>query len=583
MTLSPRPLASPPRRPVGPARRWRVAASVFAALVLGACTSTPLPPWPTQGARVVAPPRAKAPVVSAQTLSDQAVGSPVVTPVTGPQDQLSGTELIESAAVAAHFPDPPVRYDTPGLGPDRRAWTTNAELAQWLDELARSPAEQTRAQKIELGTSQAGTPIAALALSGASGGKSLESNGRPTVLLVGQQHGDEPASGEALLVMARELSHGLLAPMLQRINVIIVPRANPDGATVGSHATSDGTDLDRDHLSLRTPEAQALAQAMRAYRPAVIVDVHEYPVQAVEAAGARLLPSQDLLLQAASTANVPDFITKAAMEWVVQPLTQSLAADGLTHEWWHTLTPQGNALVAETGDAQPVSLRNLGGLDNAVSLAIASRGAGLGRAHAQRRVHSLVVALTSVLRSTADRGNDLQQVRTYVMRDIASKACQGTLTVQAGPTTSERDLGLINEADGALTQVKVQWTSTASLRPEVQRPRPCGYWLSADSAAPQALGLLGLQVMRIAEDGSVLTESFPGGGSTNAALQAVRTTTDVPAGSYYVGLNQSLANVAAAALEPGTPFSYQGSGLLGAPGASTRVINNPSLVFEASE
>jgi murein tripeptide amidase MpaA len=45
----------------------------------------------------------------------------------------------------------------------------------------------------------------------------LAKNGKPTVLIIGQLHGDEPAAGE-------------LAKLLERVNVLIVPRANPDGA-----------------------------------------------------------------------------------------------------------------------------------------------------------------------------------------------------------------------------------------------------------------------------------------------------------------------------------------------------------------
>ena len=39
-------------------------------------------------------------------------------------------------AVAARFPDPMVRYQTPGLADGRSAYTTNAELAQSNQRLA---------------------------------------------------------------------------------------------------------------------------------------------------------------------------------------------------------------------------------------------------------------------------------------------------------------------------------------------------------------------------------------------------------------------------------------------------------------
>ncbi|WP_222434168.1 M14 family zinc carboxypeptidase [Comamonas flocculans] len=530
------------------------------------------------------PPRsapADAPQAGTAEQDAGAIGAAVV-----PAQELPAPAPLESPAVAALFPDPPVRYDTPGLQPDRRSWTTNAELAQWLEGLSRSTSGNMRVELLRAGKTQNDLPLLALALGEARDGRTLTGNGRPTVLLVGQQHGDEPASSEALLVIARELSQGLLAPMLQRINVIIVARANPDGADSGAHATADGTDLARDHLALQTPEARAIAQLVRDYRPAVVTDVHEYPVQALATPMGELLPAQDVLVQGANTANVPEFIGKATREWYLQPLLQSLQGQGLTQEWQYALSDAGEGLTATAGDTTPESLHNLAALGNAVGLSLASRGgAALERAHAQRRVHSLVVALTSVLKSTAERSADLLQVQSFVARDIASHACQGMLTVQAAPAVAEHQLRLLDATSGELRPVQVRWISSQALRPELERPRPCGYWFTQDSIAAERLGLLGLQVMRVAEEGSILAESFAGpAGGPPGSHQPLRMSIDAPAGSHYVGMNQPLANVAAAALEPSTAFSYQARGILpNTPGASARVLNNPSLVFEVSE
>ena len=106
----------------------------------------------------------------------------------------------------------------------------------------------------------------------------LSASMRPTVLLIGQQHGDEPAGAEALIVIARELAGGRLAPLLDRINVIVLPRANPDGVGERQRVSASGVDINRDHLLLRTPEARAITQLVRDYRPVVVVDSHEYTV-----------------------------------------------------------------------------------------------------------------------------------------------------------------------------------------------------------------------------------------------------------------------------------------------------------------
>lgn len=498
-----------------------------------------------------------------------------MTPV-ATQESAPDASTTESAAVAARFPDPPMRYETPGLASSRNTFTTNAELTRTLSELASSTQAGTRAQLLDLGISQQGTPILGMALSQANTGKgtSAEDNGRPTIVLIGQQHGDEPAGSEALLVIARELGQGLLEPMLKRINVIVVPRANPDGAAAESHATANGTDLDRDHLLLKTPEARALAKLSHRYRPVAVIDVHEYPAVPPTLRQTGNVASHDLLLQHASAANVPEFITKAAIEWYLQPMIKALDESGLTHEWYHTWHSGPDGLQAVMGDTSPTSQLNLAALQNAVSLAIASRGSDLGRTHIQRRVHSLVVALTSALRSTVSRADNLQQVQSFVARDIAAQACRGPMAIQVQPTPGQREVQLMDAVSGEPRTVKATWESSLHMQTTVERSRPCGYWLATDSAeAVERLRWLGVQVMRTAEPGSVLAETA----TTN---QTVRAAIDAPSDSFYVSMNQPLAHVAAAALESGTSFDYAAAGLLPLPLGSARVMAPPALVFE---
>ena len=70
----------------------------------------------------------------------------------------------------------------------------------------------------------------------------------------------------------------------------------------------------------------------------------------------------------------------------------------------------------------------------------------------------------------------------------------------------------------------------------------------------------------------------------NNGPEAPRTRTiDVPAGSYYVPLNQPLANLAVAALEPDTQSSYFANRLIHQLGDTARVMASPSLVFEEQD
>ena len=61
----------------------------------------------------------------------------------------------EPDSVKARFPDPPVRYQTPGFAPGRSDFTTHEELIAWLAELS------TRAASVRvrmIGESQEGRP-----------------------------------------------------------------------------------------------------------------------------------------------------------------------------------------------------------------------------------------------------------------------------------------------------------------------------------------------------------------------------------------------------------------------------------------
>ncbi|MDP1565350.1 MAG: M14 family zinc carboxypeptidase, partial [Polaromonas sp.] len=201
-------------------------------LALAACTSVPLPPWPAPGDTAKAPPAVTPAPIPATVAPPVVVIQPV--PVR-PSGVVAPAEAPYSAAVAARFPAPSLIYSTPGLQEGRSSFTSNAEIQTWLRDLVASAAATPgmKAVLLPIGRSQRGEALEALVLTRGAGtdAAAIVASNRPTVLLIGQQHGDEPAGSEALLVVARELTQGLLRPVLDRVNVIIVPRANPDGAT----------------------------------------------------------------------------------------------------------------------------------------------------------------------------------------------------------------------------------------------------------------------------------------------------------------------------------------------------------------
>lgn len=563
-------------------------------LLMAACTSVPLPPWTPTATRQPSSPGASAkvapPVVQVfPAASPATIGAPPVAPA----DQSAPY----SAAVAARFPAPSVVYNTPGLQAGRTAFTTQAEIRAWLRDQATAAARSAgiTAAVLPIGESQRGEPLEALILTSATSTDpaTLLATGKPTVLLVAQQHGNEPAGSEALLVIASELAQGLLRSMLQNINVLIVPRANPDGAASNQRATADGLDMSHDHLLLDTPEARALARLTRDYQPAVVVDAHEYAVAGRFLQKFGGLQKFDALLEYATAANLPEFLTKAAEEWYRRPLLVALKAQGLSTEWYYTTSVDLADKKVSMGGARPNTSRNVNGLKNAVSLLIESRGADIGRQHIQRRVHTLVTAVTSVLGNTAQRASDLAQLRPYIEKEVSAEACRGQAVVEAAPAPAQHELAMLDPVTGADKSIMVDWDSALVLEPLKARARPCGYWLSAGSTkAADRLRLLGVKVLRVVEPGSLLGDSYhetsrvteprqdARGANANVQVSLMRGVLDAPRGSYYVPLNQPLGNLAFAALEPDTQDSYLANQILGSLQSTVRVMAEPNIRLE---
>lgn len=587
-------------RDAAPASRIPARLAITAPLIfLAACTSVQLPPWAPELPRPAAPASAAptpvpvAPAVVVQT-------SPVAPSLVFPTAPVEAPPPY-GPAVSARFTAPTMVYSTPGLQEGRTSFTTQPEIHAWLRDQAAALSRSVgvKAALLPIGSSQQGQPLEALVLTRGTGADpaSLLATGRPTVLLIGQQHGDAPAASEALLVIARELAQGLLQPLLERINVVIVPRANPDGATRSEALAAGDQDIARDHLLLGRPETQALARLSRDYQPTVVVDAGEYRVSDIYQQKFGAVQKFDALLQYATTANLPEFLTKADEEWYRRPLLAALKGQGLSTDWHHSTSADAADRTVSMGGPEPVTSRNVEGLKNAVSMTIDSRGAGLGKWHLQRRVHTHVTAITSVLGSTAQRARELSQLRPYLDKEVANLACKGQAAVEVANTPAQYDLQMLDPMTGADKAVTVDWESALALRTLKSRVRPCGYWLSGSSkTAVERLRLHGVKVLEVLEPSAMLGDIYRESQRPRSAQQRdatasnppavrvevslVRGVIDAPAGSYYVSLSQPLANLAIAALEPDTQSSYFANQLLNDLAGVARVMSEPSLKSE---
>jgi Zinc carboxypeptidase len=475
--------------------------------------------------------------------------------------------VVESDAVAKRYADPAVTYPTPGFKPDRTDFASHAEVLAYLTKLS----IQHKQLSLEVaGRSQEGREIPLVILTSEDGFQ----KSKPTVMVLGQQHGNEPAGGEAALALAWQLL-GRERRLLEQVNVLILPRANPDGAQNFVRATANGLDVNRDHLLLQTPEGQAIAATALRFGPQVVMDLHEFTVgdRWIDKFGG--YAKYDVLLQAATVGNMNAGVAQVALRDFVGAARAALESKQLSTFWYHTSSTDPVDRVVSMGGVQPDTGRNVFGLRHAVSLLIETRGVGLGRAHFARRVDSHVVASLAVIQTAASQGERLVHLVQAAALATAQAACQGDMVLQAQTSPSKESLQFVDALTGADRTEVVDWRSALRLEIVVSRARPCGYWLGAEQLAVvrklQDLGAtvipLGQGRRAVAEAYRVLTEK---GGQRIDARGAIaasrsirevtvaldRTTRDLPAGGWFVGMSQALGNLIAAALEPDSQNSF---------------------------
>lgn len=477
----------------------------------------------------------------------------------------------QNEAVKARFPDLPIALATPAFAPGKTDFTSHAEMAAFVAGVV---ARSRVAKAVELGRSRQGRAIPAVILTaeGLADPAAIRALARPVVWLVGLQHGNEPAGGEGALAVLQALAEGEMAPLLQRVTVVIVPRANPDGAEVFRRTTESRADMNRDHLTLAEPETRALRNLLGLLPPDVLIDAHEMMAVGRWRAKFGRLQGPDMTVLYATHPMVDPALGALAREHFFEGLGRAAAAAGVSSFWYYTSGPNPADKSVQMGGNYAGIGRNLFGLAGAVSFLIETRGIDIGRDSYQRRVATHYIAARTLIELTAREPALI--LRTVAAARAGAAAGTGDVIVTYRNAREPWTIPLLDPETGEDRPTAVEFENSLKTTPLLTRPRPHAYVLApSQEAAARRLALNGVVVLRVTAPATVTAEAYRvravtgGAGSTinpdqRAAAELAGGEVAVPAGAFVIPAAQALANLVFAALEPEAPGSFFGADVL---------------------
>ncbi len=303
----------------------------------------------------------------------------------------------------------------------------------------------------------------------------LKDGGKPIVWQQAQIHPYEPAAGESALVMIQDLCGDYGEDILDRIDVVMVPRINVEGGFLFWRGDYNGVDMNRDHMVVSSEQTAMLHDAFYTFMPHVAIDNHEFFFSEVgnyENDPERFLLNDFQITGATSLNNDPE-VTNLTTNVIVDKMHSDLKATGFRpyHYGITSNNPIGRAYY---------------GLAGTISILIESHGADGALFAFPRRVYGQVVSTKSIYESTADNAAAIVSAVTAARQSVVEK----------GRTYSEDDILVLKQsASGARKSptplpehladiygnIETTGSNAISLQDTVERsrPRPTAYVVDA--------------------------------------------------------------------------------------------------------
>ncbi|KAL4914798.1 hypothetical protein BDW62DRAFT_219879 [Aspergillus aurantiobrunneus] len=391
------------------------------------------------------------------------------------------------------------------------------------------------------------------------------------VWIQGAVHGNEPAGDETVQAILGKFDDDpeWAASILEKLELVILPRYNPDGAFYFQRTLATNLDPNRDHIKLARQQTRDIKQLMNTFNPHVLVDMHEYSAY-TPFGGGKYVHGSDGLFSAAKNLNINKGIRKLSEELFAKNIADDMEAAGLRAEPYVTGSPVSNSSIvadfAEAGTDGKIG-RNAMGLTQAVVFLLEMRGIGIADQEFQRRTAAGLTMLGSIVQTAADNAEKVfQTVEAGIEEFIGS---HDNIVVTDYSETEVRPFTMVDRGNGSVVHPSVRFASTTPSFANLTRSRPEAYLIPVAWAdLVERLRVAGCEVETLDKsfEGTVEaltitsaeidTSYYEGVIRVTATTEGSERKLHLPEGSFRVSTRQKNAALAMVALEPENIDSY---------------------------
>jgi hypothetical protein len=236
------------------------------------------------------------------------------------------------------------------------------------------------------------------------------------VMLFAQQHGDEPAGKEALTLLLARIAGLELDRLLSRIDLIVVPLMNPDGAELRQRRTADDIDLNRSHLLLTSPETRGLHDLFDTWWPEVTMDIHEYGAYSRAWSDSGFVKSGDVQLGMLTNLNSSGALRSYERDSVFPFISTAMQKSGYS---FHEYIVGSPAEYIRYSTTEPNDGRQSFGILNTLSFIQEGRGGREPEEGLERRARSQSVSIEALLAFCAGHSAEIRSLVARERRALA--------------------------------------------------------------------------------------------------------------------------------------------------------------------